>query len=208
MEVKEIKHDDIHCFSDCGFKCKARVLEELTAHYTAMLEDAGEGWQLRTWHNCGWHVELFHPLSGFYLSDYAVRGGPYEVRHDDYEPHRRYYCHNYGQGETSQIRTWGATPDQAIREAVNLAFKRSDDYAEIATKLRAGGKNETANDITAKNAGLPASYEVALLIGGPMDGMRYEILYGMPEVKVARPLDPDLLADINYFPIFNSVMPD
>nr|DAE45907.1 MAG TPA: hypothetical protein [Caudoviricetes sp.] len=140
MEVKEIKHGDIHCFSDCGFKCKAHVLAELTAHYTAMLEDAGDGWTLRTWHNCGWHVELVHELSGFYLRDYAVRGGAYEVRRDHYEDHRRYYCHNYGQGETSQIRAWGATPYEAITNAINLAFKRSDDYAEIATKLRTGRK--------------------------------------------------------------------
>lgn len=138
MKVKEIKHGKIHCFSDCGFNCYARVLEELTAHYTAMLEDAGEGWTLRTWHNCGWHVELMHELSGFYLSDQAVRGSVYEVQRNKVDAETRYYCHNYGQGETSQIRAWGATPYEAITAAVNLAFKRSDDYAEIATKLRAG----------------------------------------------------------------------
>lgn len=143
MEAKEIKKagifskDDIHCFTDCGYNCKARVREELIAHYSAMLEDVGEGWTIRTWHNCGWHAELVHELSGFHLSDYAVRGGISEVKRypeksDDAD---RYYCHNYGDGNTHQIRAWGATPYEAIKSAFEHARLLSAAYNDIAYRL-------------------------------------------------------------------------
>lgn len=138
MKPQEIKHVDIHCFTNCGFNCKAAVLEQVTDHYNLLLLEVGDGWKVRTWHNCGWNAGLVHELSGFFLNDQTIRTNPLEVIHDEVRPEYRYYCYNHSTDNTSQIQAYGSTPNAAIESAICLAIKRSVSYGEIATNLRAG----------------------------------------------------------------------
>ncbi|QHJ80416.1 MAG: hypothetical protein [Bacteriophage sp.] len=144
MQVKEIKKagifakDDIHCFTDCGYNCKARVKYELETVYTAMLEDLGEGWKVRTWHNAGWHCEAIHEATGFVVSDRALRGNPWRVKDDsDRYPDsvNRYSCNNYGDGTVAQVWTYGDTPRQAVDAAVAVLMARANASIALAGKL-------------------------------------------------------------------------
>lgn len=141
MKPQEIKHGDIHCFTSCGFNCKAAVLEQVTDHYNLLLLEVGDGWKVRTWHNCGWNAELVHELSGLFLNDQTIRTNPQQVIQGEVKPGYRYYCYNYSDDKTSQIRAYGATPKEAIESAIDQAIKRSDAYVELVNKLRGSKKD-------------------------------------------------------------------
>lgn len=145
MKPQEIKHGDVHCFTSCGFNCKAAVLEQITDHYTLLLLEVGDGWKVRTWHNCGWNANLEHELSGFILSDQSIRTSPQQVIYDEVRPEYRYYCYNYSDDNTSQIRAYGETPAAAIEAAINKARKRAKAYGEIAINLGVGRKQKISD---------------------------------------------------------------
>lgn len=107
MEVKEIKHGDIHCFSNCGFNCKAAVLEKVTRYYGLLLKEVGDGWRVRTWHSNGWNAELVHDLSGFSLVDLKIRTNQKSVFVADVLPESRFHCYKYDGDKTVPIRAWG-----------------------------------------------------------------------------------------------------
>lgn len=137
-EIKEIISGPVHCFSNCGYNCLASVKAELEAHYGAMLEDAGKGWEIHTWHNGGWHCDLHHPASGFFISDLGISGGIDNVRHPHRSRYSRYYCHNYSTENTHQVRAWGASPAEAIDAAMKIITQRREAYSALSFALITG----------------------------------------------------------------------
>lgn len=139
-EIKEIISGPVHCFSNCGYNCLASVKAELEEHYSAMLDDAGKGWEVHTWHNGGWHCQLHHPASGFFISDRGISGGSQTVRHIVVDEDRRYYCNNYSTESTGQVRAWGASPAEAIEAAMKVITQRREAYSALSFALITGRK--------------------------------------------------------------------
>lgn len=145
MKAQEIKKagifskDDIHCFTDCGYNCKAKVRADLEAHYSAIAAALGKGWRVNIWHNGGWHANLAHDESQFYLSDRAVRGGisAMKVDADRFEGNiNRFEVFNYEYPEgTSQVWVYGDDPKDAIRNAFNAVSERVVAYMVQQQKI-------------------------------------------------------------------------
>lgn len=112
---------DIHCSSDCGYGCKAEVKRYLEARYAPIVEDLGEGWRVRSWHNTGWHCEAYHDASGASVSDSSLRGGVNTVlEFDMYGDRGRFLFNRYGDnGFMRQVQASGPTPHEAMMNAVN-----------------------------------------------------------------------------------------
>lgn len=132
---------DIHCSSDCGYGCKAEVKRYLEARYAPIVEDLGEGWRVRSWHNTGWHCEAYHDASGASVSDLSLRGGVNEVRQFDmYGDRGRFLFNIYGDnGFIRQVQANGPTPHEAMMNAVGEMRAIAVANIQMADLL-AGGK--------------------------------------------------------------------
>lgn len=131
----EIKNGAVHCFSDCGYDCKGQVKIDLEKHYAGIVEQLGEGWTVRSWHNGGWHCKALHEASGFEVRDHQVIGAISQVRHYLSQPGKRFICMNYSGDHTSQVMAYGDTPKQAVNAAVEEMAARAQAYAALAQDL-------------------------------------------------------------------------
>lgn len=138
--AEEIIKGDIHCFSDCGYNCKASVKAELEGIYRPMLEDVGKGWSIRSSHNAGWHCCLVHEATGFEVIYRAARGGINKVRWEKTSPEARFVCMNYSTDRTGQIVAYGETPYEAVKAAIMEMAERAQAYAKLAQDLQGWGK--------------------------------------------------------------------
>lgn len=140
MNGTEFKRGDVHCWTDCGYMCKAQVLIDLVEHYNELIKAhnlEANGWRVETWHNSGHHAVLKHDASGFMLSDAAVSGGIEKMhRHAGYDPARRFGCYNYDLPEhTKQIWVYAPTPWQAIGAVIREAQAAITGYRSIIGAL-------------------------------------------------------------------------
>lgn len=140
MKAQEIKVADIHCFTDCGYNCKAATRQELQAHYEELARGLPDGWKVEIWHNGGWHAKLKHEASGFMLSDRAVDGGigDHMKRHEltPEQEAERFQCFNYDPpAGTSQVWVSGSSLKDAIRNAFNEIAERGIAYMTLQSKV-------------------------------------------------------------------------